>query len=66
MHSHLQGQRKGRTFLNWIGNIKKLVFRPNLMHISIQYIGKIYMNAKFLSEMLVYDSNTANKQKFKE
>ena len=44
---------------------KKLGFRPNSMHISILHIGKIYMNAKFLSEMSVYDSKMAKKPKFK-
>ena len=61
----LQGHRKGRTFINWLGNIKKLGFRPNLMYISILHIGKICMNAKILSEISVYDFNMANKQKFR-
>ena len=60
----IQGQRKGRTFI-MARKHKKLGFRPNLMYISILHIGKICMNAKFLSEISVYDFNIANKQKFR-
>ena len=56
---YIQGHRKGRTFINWLGNIKKF------MYISILHIGKICMNAKFLSEISVNDFNMANKQKFR-
>ena len=51
--------------MNLLGNIKKLGFRPNLMHISILHIRKICFNAKVLSEISLYDFDMANKQKFK-
>ena len=60
----VQGLRKGRTFMNWLGNIKNLGFRPSLMHISILHIGEICINVKFVSEISMYDFNMANKQKF--
>ena len=50
------GSKKRKDIYKLARKHKKLGFRPNLMHISILHIGKIYMNAKFLSEMSVYDS----------
>ena len=59
----LQGHRKGRTFINWLGNIKNWVL--DQIWCIFLHIIKIWMNAKFLSEISVYDFNMANKQKFK-
>ena len=59
------GSEKMKDIYKLARKHKKLGFRPNLMYISILHIGKICMNAKFLSEISVYDFNMANKQKFR-
>ena len=45
--------------------MKNSSFRPSMKHICNLHFGKIYMSAKLLSEISVYDFNMADKQKFK-
>ena len=59
------GSEKMKDIFKLVRKHKKFCLRPNLMYISILHIGKICMNAKFLSEISVNDFNMANKQKFR-